>query len=657
MFKKKKEKKEINKQQSELFDMSNVETKHDVKNNDLLKNVRTLKDYFAPSEINVLNHNTLKVGSSYVRNYVMQGYPNFVRVGWLDSLFSYNGNLDTAILIEPNDDRTSIDELTKQITSLQAQRDQEAREGKTANLIAYGDKIAQLEEQRRRIELNYESMFNIGIFANLFSKSEEDLNKRADILESEMKGRRITLLPTNYRMINGFKTALPINKNSFDDKLRNFTTGSLVACMPFIRGEICHPDGVLIGRNRYTGNNVMINFFNKKDVANTNLSIFGRAGSGKSYFVSLLTMRSALKGVNTAIIDPEGEYSAITKDMGGINISIYPGSKAMINPFEVTPESLYDEDNEKVLSGTYINLTDKYAELLDLICIMAVDVDQEQKSLISSVIVQLYKEFGINEDANSLYDKSITMDPTTGELYPNGKIKKMPQFTDFFNLLSRMIDEKESKNPNSSEIIPLRKMQNKLRMYCQGETYPLFDCQSTINASRLADVPIVTFNVSKLEESTLRPIGMYVAMNYIWDKIVKRNYDIKKRVIIDEAWMFLNKAYPGHEYTSAFLEKCARRIRKRNAGLCVASQNFIEFTGSDQGNAVLNNTAVKMFLKQNETDIDALQEKFKISDGERNFLLQAKVGEVLIKTDTDVAVTKVQAFPFENSMIVKSRVH
>ena len=150
---------------------------------------------------------------------------------------------------------------------------------------------------------------------------------------------------------------------------------------------------------------------------------------------------------------------------------------------------------------------------------------------------------------------------------------------------------------------------------------------------------------------------MYIAMSYIWDKIIIRNYDIKKRVIVDEAWMFLNQNYAGHEYTSTFLEKCARRIRKRNAGLCVASQNFVEFTACSQGQAVLNNSAVKIFLKQSETDIDALQDKFKISDGEKNFLVQAKTGEILIKTDSDSAVCNVIPFPLEKKIIDNSKVH
>lgn len=558
------------------------------------------------------------------------------------------------VLVEPSDDRSSIDELTKQITGIQAQYEQERKEGKTSNLIAYEDKIRTLEEQRRRIELNYESMYNVGIFANLTSLSKEDLDRRAEILEADLRGRRANLLPTNYRMLTGYQTALPLDYNFFKEKLRNFTTGSLVACMPFIRGEICHPNGVYLGLNEYTGNNVMIDFYDPHSINNTNISIFGRAGSGKSFFTSLLTMRSCLKGIRTAIVDPEGEYGELARRLGGVVIDLSANSKTMINPFEVSEEE--EMTNEGKLTGRMVvNLQEKYGDLVDLLCVCANDVDQEQKSLISSVIIKLYQKFGITEDPTSLYDRSIMSEGS--QIYPNGKPKRQPQFTDFYALLTEEIKRRIKLDPNDPATTALRRMHNKLGMYLKGQAYPLLDCQSTINVKAIQDAPIVVFNVSKLEEATLRPIGMYIAMSYIWDKIVKRNFSVRKRVVVDEAWMLLNKGYAGQEYTATFLEKCARRIRKRNAGLCVASQNFTEFVECTQGQAVLNQTAVKMFLKQNETDIDALQEKFKISDGERNFLLQSKTGEMLVKTDTVSAVCAIKAFAVEKDIIDASKVH
>jgi type IV secretory pathway VirB4 component len=120
--------------------------------------------------------------------------------------------------------------------------------------------------------------------------------------------------------------------------------------------------------------------------------------------------------------------------------------------------------------------------------------------------------------------------------------------------------------------------------------------------------------------------------------------------------MLVSKNIAGHEFTATFLENCARRIRKRNGGLLVASQNFTEFAESSQGRAVLTNTTLKIFLKQNSTDIDAVQESFRISEGEKSFLLSAKKGSMLIKLNDDDIIATAMPSDFEKDLISNDKV-
>ena len=175
-----------------------------------------------------------------------------------------------------------------------------------------------------------------------------------------------------------------------------------------------------------------------------------------------------------------------------------------------------------------------------------------------------------------------------------------------------------------------------MRMFRKDGAYGLFDCQSTVRAEDFDSYPVINFDVHSLEEGILRPIGMYIAMTYIWEKFVKKNFAVKKRVICDEAWMLMNKGMAGSQYSRQFLEKCARRIRKRNC---------------DEGQVILSNTAVRIFLKQSDTDIAAVKKEFNLSDGETQFLNTAGLGEFLIKTDTESAVGKTLASPYEHELI------
>lgn len=611
--------------------------------------VRTFKDMLTPSGIEVLDANTLQVGSKYVRNYIMQGYPNSTYIGWMDRIINYEGNMDTFIYVEPADDRKAIDELTKQITDLMAQLQIEEEKGSIANSTRYRNKIAQLEEEREKIELNIASLYRVGIWGNLTCDTKEQLDKEAQLLENKLKGQKMNFMPTTLRMLDGFKSTLPLMSIFYKDKLRNFNTGAVIGCFPFYNAEISHPNGVFLGINEYTYTPLYLDFYDSDKVVNTNISVFGRAGSGKSYFVSLLMMRSILKGIQHVVIDPEGEYVQYAKDLGGINLDIRPGSNTFINMFEIDEEEVQDEETGLYTGETIVNLRDKNAELLDLITIMSgEEITQEERSLVSTVITKLYDNFGITPDPNSLYENKQLYDENTGELYVGGVRKKMPQFTDFHNLL---IEEAKSQPI-------LQKMANQLAMFRKGGPYDLFDCESNININDLSEAPVVNFDVHQLEEGVLRPIGMYIALLYTWEKIVKKNPKIRKRVICDEAWMMVSPTMKGHKYTAAFLEKSARRIRKRNAGLLVSSQNFVEFTTTNEGLAVLSNTAVRMFLKQSETDIDALKEKFNLSDGEKEFLMTSKIGEILIKTDTESTVLQTQASPYEHELLTKkNRVH
>ena len=500
---------------------------------DFEKNVRTLKDCFAPSSISAEDPTMLKIGDKYCKNFIMQGYPTIAYMNWLDDLYSYDGDMDVAVLVEHKDDMTAVNELTKQITALTSQRDMEYKEGNISNIQIYNDKIAELEQQKMLLTKNIESMYNIGIFANLFNDNPEKLKKAAEMLKSTMKGKSIDLLSTDYRMLNGFKTTMPLGKNFFGEKLRNFTTGGVVASMPFTKGEMYDPNGVWFGRNLTTGNKIMIDVYNKNFINNTNMLVVGMAGSGKTYAMSLLGMRYATQGVQTIIVDQIGEYAGLAKSCGGINIVIAPDSRAMINLFEL--ESAYKTDDDgNIIGDEFIDLNTKYGDVIDLLMVMAEEADAEERSLISSVVVKLYKNFGFTTDVKSLYDE-------------NGNKKRMPTFSDFYELLCEEIDKiAQNTTGNSRELLSLEKMQNKLKRFKKGEAYPMFDCESTVNTEYFKNAPVINFDISSVAENkVLRPIATYIAGTYIWEKILKR--DLKsgtyKRVIFDEAWMLFSPSF------------------------------------------------------------------------------------------------------------------
>jgi type IV secretory pathway VirB4 component len=603
---------------------------------------RKPKDFIAPPSIDRSREDCLKIGNKYCRSFIVNGFPSIVQVGWLDDLFNSEGDMDTAIYVQPADDREALDELTAKITQFEAQLDIEMKRGNIRNITKLQATIEQLYDQRRKLEQNYENFFYIHIVSNLYENSLESLDKQTQKLTNRLKGRKIDLSPMYLRQEDAYKSGLPFGVNFIKDKMRNFNSGALTACFPFYNSEVSHKNGVFIGINLSTMTPVLIDFYDRSILNNSNASVFGQAGSGKTFFVSLLTLRSALKGVRTVIIDPEGEYRKLTQALGGAYIKLSPESKTYINPFDIEEELDPDEGVRKV------DIRTKVSDLLNLIVVMVGGVDSEQRSIVSSILTDLYnKDFGITEDPESLYEDDLLFDDERDELGYRVR-KTMPTLSDLHAKLEAYAQEANNEN--------IMRLANTLKMFVKGGIYDLFDHQTSPELREFSNAPIVSFDVSQLEEGTLRPIGMYVALSWTWEKFVKKNRHIKKRIVCDEAWMLVNKNMAGSAYTATFLENCARRIRKRNGGLLVASQNFVEFADNPQGKAVLTNTICNIFLRQNSTDIDAVQETFKLSEGEKIFLSTAKRGEMLIKMNEESSVAFALAFPYEAELITNAYV-
>lgn len=627
-FKKRKKKKE--KEKEEVVEQTGV----------LEKGQRTVKDLMAPSSFDRSNPDYFKAGNKYVKSYVLDGYPTNVYVGWLRDLYDYNGDMDTAVHIQPADHRIALEEITNDITKYETQLLAEKESGKITNITKLENTVRQLYAERGKIERDEENLFHIQVFANLYADSEDELDKKDEMLNNRLKGKKIELMSPYLRQDESYKNALPFAKVYTDDRFRNLNSGAVTSLFPFYNSEISHEDGIFAGINMEGRTPSFIDFYNRDVLRNSNFTIFGASGSGKTYAVSTFIIRSAFKGVRTAIVDPEGEFRVLTQALGGSHLYIAPGSDTRINPFDLEEEDETD-DNGKPTGRKALNVKEKVADVLNLIGVMAGGLTREQESLTSIILDQTFKDFGFTDDPNSLYVVDSMLDERTKEFYHHGDKKPMPTFSDFHDRLRSHAEES-----NNSDLISLA---NSLEMFKRDGINGMFDGQSSTNVDFTA--PIITFDVSDLEEGTMRPIGMFVALSWIWEKFVKKDPEIKKKVICDEAWMLVNKHMTGYEYTANFLDKASRRIRKRNGGLGIVSQNFREFDNSEQGKAVLTNSSVNFFLAQASTDIDALQNRFKLSDGEKNFLYTARRGEALVKIGKESSVMQIIGFNHEHYLI------
>jgi len=156
----------------------------------------------------------------------------------------------------------------------------------------------------------------------------------------------------------------------------------------------------------------------------------------------------------------------------------------------------------------------------------------------------------------------------------------------------------------------------------------------------------VVFNVRDLEDE-LRPVAMYIVLNYIWNKT---KTDQKRRLlIVDEAWQLMK-----YEDSANFLFSLAKRARKYNLGITTITQDVEDFMGSRMGRAIVANASMQFLMKQSPSAIDLLVDVFKLTGEEKKRLTQFPVGQGLFFAGQNHVHIQVIASPTEIGLIVNN---
>ena len=303
--------------------------------------------------------------------------------------------------------------------------------------------------------------------------------------------------------------------------------------IPISTPNLSHDKGIFIGRNIYTNAPVYIDTFcGPPTLPNPHVFICGTSGGGKSVALKTLTARNiATTGCGAFFIDVEGEYSNLTKMLGGKVIKIEQGKPAGINPFELEADF---KGKEK-----FLNILDKVAEIRALIATICRNYGRTltgtENTEIEIIVNQLYSERGITSDVNSLYEKK------SGKLdngkYIVGKIeKKMPTLTNFHDKLVQRGKCKEL----ADILIP----------FLKGNSLGIFDCESKITSSE----DIICFDMSEIKDEFTKLYSSFVILTWVWQKYVLKNREKKKIIVCDEAWLFLK-----YQESADFLVNVARR--------------------------------------------------------------------------------------------------
>ncbi len=551
-------------------------------------------DLIAPSAMEISSSH-LRIGDVYCRTFFVVAYPRALSVGWLNPAISLDFPMDISMFVYPVESAKVLKQLRKKATQIQSEMHIEAEKGLTRDPIlemAYQN----VEMLRDQLQEGSERFFKFALYFNVFAENLEQLDENAGLLESVLNGRSVYTKKAIFRSKEGFSSCIPLGM----DKLLNsnsLNTSPLSTSFPFISADVTSNQGVLYGINRHNNSLVL---FDRFSMENANMAIFAKSGAGKSYAVKLEILRSVMLGTTAIIIDPEDEYRYLSETIGGTYVRISLNTQQNINPFDLAFEG--EKTTQEVLRSSIANL-------LGLFRLMLGNLLPEEEAILEQAIRETYAVKDIREDL-----------PVS-----DAKAKTPPLLNDLYEILKSM---------QGGGDLGIR-----LEKYVKGVFSGFLNNYTNISL----DNQLIVFNIRDLEEE-LRPVAMYLILNFIWNEI---RVNLKKRmIVVDEAWVMMQ-----HEEAARFLFSLAKRVRKYYGGLTTITQDISDFMSSRYGKPIVSNSSLQFLMRQSQSSIDFLADTFYLTDREKYLLLGCEVGEGIFFAGLKRAAIQVVASYNEDKII------
>jgi type IV secretory pathway VirB4 component len=556
------------------------------------KGLVSIKDLIAPASMEVTPH-YLKLNDKFVRTLFVVIYPRYISVGWFVPIINLNYPLDVAMFFYPVESAVILKQLRDRVGNIQAQLSADIEKGAPRDPLRE-TALRDMEKLRDDLTQGVEHFFQYGLYITLYADSSEELDLMSEKVESIFGSKLVFSKRGLYQSEQGLNSTLPLGNDELMISF-NMNSSPCASSFPFTSADLTSDNGILYGINRH--NNSLI-LFDRFSLMNANMCVFATAGAGKSYAIKCEVLRSLMMGTDIIIIDPEREYKHLSDAVGGAYIDISLNSDSKINPFDL-PRPVGDINTGDIIRSAVITLK-------GLIRLMIGQLSSEEDSIIDRALLETYAK------------KDITPTCDLSKIEP-------PIMQDFREILEGMAGAE--------------RLVEKIKKYTEGTFAGLLNSSTNIDVKN----QLVTFSVRDLEDE-LRPIGIYTIVNYIWNVV---RSEMKKRIlIIDEAWWLMQS-----EDSAKFIHALVKRCRKYYLGVTTITQDVGDFLDSPYGQAILNNSALKLLLRQSTAAIEKVAKVFMLTQGERYLLLEAGIGEGIFFAGEKHAAIKIVASYTEDQLI------
>lgn len=589
--------------------------------------------FIAPRGIDLTHRNYIIMDSLYYSFLYIKGngYPNKVRAGWMSSLINAGEGIDVDVFLRRENRSKTIDKVAQRIrlnrTKLKSMQDTSTDYEELAGSIQAGYFIKQ------GIANYNEDLFYMSVFVTVSARTYEELMWRKQQMTDMLKSMDMYVSDCSFQQEDALRTVMPflqISPKLEKKSKRNVLTSGAASTYMFTSFEMSDDTGVLLGINRHNNSLCIVDLFDTKKNKNANLNLLGTSGAGKTFTMQLLALRMRMRGIQCYIIAPiKGhEFRRACNRIGGQFIKIAPGSPHCINIMEIrhtiSPEmELIDELDYSEMDSL---LAQKIQQLMIFFSLLIPDMTNEEEQMLDEALIRTYGKFGITHDNDSVYADRNAVPP---------KMKTMPILGD--------LHEELQKNEMTKRIAVI------VSRFVTGSAQS-FNQQTNVDLSN----KYIVLDLSELKGKLL-PVGMMIALDYVWDKI-KSDRTKKKAIMIDEIWQLIGAG--SNRMAAEFCLEIFKVIRGFGGAAISATQDLSDFFGLEDGRygrAIINNSKNKIILNLEPDEAEFVRDTLKLTKTEIRSITRFERGEALICSNNSKVPVIIKASKEEQEMITTDR--
>lgn len=542
---------------------------------------------------------TVSVGGVIGRVYGACRWPSELDYGWCVDLMN-GSDCITCITWQPGDAALLGDALSRSIpkNAVDAAAETDARRRKRLER-----KAADADRLIEELDFKNAALGHFSMLVMPFTGREDELDEVCRAVVARFGKKRIKLKPLGSLQKEAYRQLSPyhVDQPEIGDVVRRILPlETLMGGDPMTVNIYRDDRGCYFGRTMDGGVISLDLLYRGRDRTNGNIVATGATGRGKSTALKHIIQSLYMTGIKVIIIDPEGEYKELCRNLSGTWLDA-GGGTAKVNPLQIRPVPGDEEEDTSQLYRAADNAMALHIHTLEVFFKLYLpSLTDLQMASLKQLLVELYQASGLDWDT----------DPATvaESAYP------------LCQSLYALAQEKAQTDQRFEGLAPL--------LYDMAEGADSFLWNGLTNVDLQND--FIVLDTSRLQNSSdeIKRAQYFNLLTLCW-QMMSASRSQPVFLLADEAHILLDPAIP---QTAMFLRNMAKRARKYEAMLCTVMQSVVDALDDRiklYGQAILDNASYKLMFGTDGRNLQETAALFGLTEAEQSILLSGERGKAL----------------------------